>query len=322
MEDKRTPEEFEAFENPIEPSQTMISADFTDSETRGRKEILKYLKGDKADFIRGPEEKENIGEGRQEQGNVEKGLTAFIDSGGEGIDLAFEEICMVYGIAYIFTKYDYPPYIVCKEKELYETLGYAGKFGGWQRRDLRKALENLSKKNLPLYWKEHNCRWLTYDSLIKLAWGVWDDGEFQEIPSRENFELYRIELNKRLFGRIEENFRLVNPDIGREIREYRRKHNKRATKYDIRLYGFLIHKNETPIKRNYLKLASGPMLMDGLIRQKGKRWIRDRLNNIYEMYCHLGYLTGFKLDQAGTRYKIDVLHLNHEKFYGLRGVKK
>jgi hypothetical protein len=307
MDREITPEEFETHKNPAELSQAMISADYTTSKVMGKKEAFWYLDCNRLDYTRGEKTKEE--------------LTIFLNNGGEGIDLTFDETCLIYGIAYIFTKYEYPPYIECTEKQLYEALKYEKKFGGWQRRKLGRMLEDLSLKKFPLYWKEERRRWITFDSLIRLAWGIRIDEsnvEFQELPSRENFELYRIWLNERLFGRVNKNFRLVNPNIGREIREYRRMRDERPSKYDIRLYDFLLNENRRIIKRNYLKIAQAPMLMDGLIRKRRKGWIRTRLNDIYEMYYNLGYLKDFKIDQAGTRYEVDVLYLNPQKFYLLR----
>jgi hypothetical protein len=64
------------------------------------------------------------------------------------------------------------------------------------------------------------------------------------------------------------------------------------------------------------------MLMDNMIRNRKKKDIRSKLNDIYEMYCNLGYLTDFKIDQKGIRHKVDILYLNHQKFYRLRDGKK
>lgn len=316
MDHEITQEECEAHKNPSEPSRTMISADFTANKVMGRKVALEHLRsGGMVDFTKGTKEKEKT----QEE------LKTFFDDGGEGIDLTFDEACLIYGIAYLFTWHEYPSYIECTEKQLYEALKYEKKISGWQRQRLRKIIEELSLKRFPVYWIENKCRWLTFDSLIKLAWGVRtgeSNIEFKTLPTRENFELYRIELNEKLFGRVNKNFRLVDPNIGREIRDYRRKSNRKASKYDIRLYDLLLHKNESVIKRNYLKIAQAPMLMDNMIKNRKQRDIRDKLNDIYEMYYHMGYLTNFEIDQIGTRYKVDVLYLNPEKFYQLQDVKK
>ena len=318
MEYNITQEEYEAHENPAELSRAKISADYTASKTMGRKEAFKYLQSGMVDFTKGKEK-------------TQEDLETFLNNGGKGIDLTFGEACLIYGIAYIFTKYDPPPpYIECTEKELYRALRCEKKFDGRQKQKLGRTLEGLSKKEFPFYWNETKkigdervrTRWLTFDSLIKLAWGIWNDGEFQETPSKENFEIYRIQLNEKLFGRVNKNFRLLDPNIGKEIRDYRRKRNGRASKYDIRLYDLLLNENRTVISRNYLKIAQAPMLMDDLIRNRKKRDIRSKLNDIYEMYCALGYLVDFKINQAGTYCEKDVLYLNPEKLYGLRGVKK
>ena len=313
-------EQLEAHKNPAELSRAKISADYVANKVMGRKEARKHLDFDK---VKGTEEKEK----------TQEDLKTVLNNGGKGIDLTFGEACLIYGIAYLFSQYEpHPPHIACTEKELYQALRDERKFDGRQRQRLGDTLEDLSKKEFPLYWTEYQMvegkkvktKWITFGSLFELAWGFWDDGEFQETPSRENFELYRIELNEKIFGRIDQSFRMVDPNIGREIRKYRKKQkrNGRASKYDIRLYDLLLNQNKAVITRNYLRIAQAPMLMDNMIKNRKQRDIRDQLSDIYKMYYHMGYLTNFKIDQMGTRHKVDVLYLNPEKFYGLRDVKK
>lgn len=293
-----------------EPQRTRISANFTANKLMGRKEALHFFEIDRIY----PHQDSTI--------NTKEELAAFLNKGGEGIDLTFEEACMIYGIANIFTEYDYPDYVECTEKQLIKAMRYDKNLSGWQRQRFRGMLEDLSKKRFPIYWNyDGDWRCLTFDTLIKLAWGVRSrDGceEFKTLPTRENFTRYKIAFNKGLVEKIGRNFRLGDPNIGKEIREHRKRKGERPSKYDIRFYYLLLGENREIIKRNYLKTAQAPMLMDHYIRGRKFKLIRAKLNSIYKMYHDLGYLLSYLVEQQGSRYPIDIFRLNPEKFYKLR----
>lgn len=303
-------DEKELLKSTPEHQKTRISANFTANKLMGRKEALHFFEIDRIY----PHQNSKI--------NTKEELAAFLNKGGEGIDLTFEEACMIYGIANIFTEYDYPDYVECTEKQLNKAMRCDKNLSGWQRKRLRGTLEGLSNKRFPIYWTDRDeWRWLTFDTLIKLAWGVRSrDGceEFKTLPTRENFTRYRITFNKGLVERIRRNFRLGDPNIGKEIREYRKRKGERPSKYDIRFYYLLLGENRKVIKRNYLKIAQAPMLMDHYIRGRKFKLIREKLNSIYKMYHNLGYLLDYLIEQQGSRYLIDIFSLNPEKFYKLR----
>lgn len=295
--------------NPSEPHKTKVSANLTTNKLMGRKQALQYLKNDRIDPYGSNKIKEEV--------------VAFLNNGGEGIDLTFEETCMIYGIANIFTKFDYPDYVECSERELYKAMKYDKNLSGWQRQRLRKIVEDLSNKKFPIYWTEGDgWRWLTFDTLIKLAWGIESEEgrvEFiKSLPTRNNFTRYKIAFNKMLIGNMHKNYRLGEPNIGKEIKEYRKSKKGRPSKYDIRLYDLLLNENKRVIKRNYLKMAQAPMLMDHYIRERKFKLIRKKLNSIYKMYKELGYLLDYEIDIKGAKNRIDVFYLNPDKFYRLR----
>ena len=307
---EKTKEEREMLDNLPEPHRTKVSANYTANKLMGRNQIFKHLEK-KVDYY--------------QQEKIRDEAKAFLNNGGEGIDLTFDEACMIFGIARIFTKYDYPNNVEFPKKELYRALNYDNNLSGWQRQRIKRTLEHLAEKRVPIYWTERDgYRWLTFDTLIKLAWGIeTEEGgiEFESSPTRQNFTRYKLALNKRLFGNIPRNFRLANPEIGREIREYRKNRGERSSKYDIRLYDLLLGENKSPIKRNYLKIAQAPMLMDHYIRERKLSIIREKLNSIYQMYTDIGYLKHVEIDQKGSKKDIDILYLNPERFYQLRGNK-
>lgn len=291
---------------------TKVSANFTANKLMGRNQIFEHLEKNLVDY--------------NQQEKIKNEAEAFLNNGGEGIDLTFDEACLIYGITNIFTKLDYPEFIEFPRKELYRALNYDNNLSGWQRQRIKRTLENLSEKRFPIYWNEEDgWRWLTFDTLIKLAWGEkTGDGNkgSESFPTRENFANYKLALNKHLFGNINRNFRLVNPEIGREIRDYRKNRRERSSKYDIRLYDLLLGENKSPIRRNYLKIAQAPMLMDHYIRERKFSYIRKKLNSIYQMYYDLEYLKNIEIDKKGSKYEVDILRLNPERFYQLRGKKE
>jgi len=297
-------------------TKTKIPASYTANRLMGRKEIERYLENDRID----PCKNERV---QKEE------IALFLNNGGEGIDLSFEEECLIYGIANLFSNNDYPEYIECTEKELFKALKNNKKPCGWERQKRRKMLENLSNKRFPIYWSEEEgnriWRWLTYDVLIKLAWGIETENgnlEFKPFPTKENFSRYKIAFNEKLIGRLRNNFRLGNPDIIREIREYRKGQGKKASKYDIRFYYLLLHENKKVIKRNYLKIAQAPLLMRRYIKDRKFKFIREKINSIYRMYADLGYLSNYYINHEGARYNVDILILNPDKFYRLRDEKE
>ncbi|MFC2164028.1 hypothetical protein ACFLT2_03400 [Acidobacteriota bacterium] len=294
---------------PSEPFQAVISADYTSNRLVGRKTIQWHINNKRLDFEKGNQIKED--------------LIAFLNNGGEGIDLTFDEANMIFGIAYLFTKYEYPQYLECTDGQLFTAMKYKKNLSGWQRQRLRGTLERLSKKKFPMYWTEGKFRipWMTFDTLFNLessfqtgngVSGNQDDHE----SSKRN--LYRISLNKILFGRLSNNFRMLDPFIGRKIRDYRKALAQRPTEYDLRLYDLLLQENKRIVRWNYLKIAQAPMLMDKYIRQRKIKYIRDKLNDLYRMYCDLGYLLDFKIEQPGTKNTVDILYINPDKFYKLR----
>jgi len=297
------------------PHKTKISANFTANYLIGREHKQLLLK---KNMVRTDSDDVGIE-------STIADLTTFFNDGGEGIDLTFEEACMLHAIAKIFTKYDYPNEIECSKGQIFEAMGCGGNLSGHQRQRLRKVLENLADKKFPIYWSEKDrdggrYKWLTYDSLIKLAWGVDEDsGKDSHLsPSRSNFSHYKLAFNRMFIGPWKDGFRLAESNIGNEIRIYKKARGGRPSKYDLRFYYLLIGENKEIVKRNYLKIAKNPMLMDHLIKQRKCRFIREKLDSIYEMYKELGYLLSYEINKKGAKDWVDVFYLNPEKFYRLR----
>jgi len=293
---------------------TKFSAFYTENRILGREEAEKCLQADR------------IGDPWHKNKGANEEIEVFLNKGGQGMDLTFDEEHLIHGIASIFTMYDYETnYIECTERGLMKAMRCEKNLSGWKRQDYRRALESLSNKKFPIYWTERSgWRWVTFDTIIKLAWGVKiKDGnlEFKNVPTRKNFSRYRIAFNKLLVGTLTKNFRLANPEIFNEIREYKARINKKPSKYDIRFYYLLLHENKQEIKRNYLKIARAPMLMEHLIKDRKFKELRDRLNSIYRMYYDLRYLSNYHIDYEGAKHNIDILYLNKEKFYQFRDEK-
>lgn len=237
-------------------------------------------------------------------------LISYFDNGGQGLGFTFRECNVIFGIANIFTQKGFPNEIECTCRELYRAAGYGSNPGGGLRQATRQILKALGKKRYPFFWTERNdnWKWLTYENLFKI----------ESIASSK----YRIKWNEKFMGRLHRNYRLADPDIFRRIRGYKQEIGKNPSKYDIRLYDLLLLENSNLIKRNYLVLATAPMLMDHYIQERKLAYIRKKLEGIYRMYAELGYLSNFYLDRDGARHKQDFLILNKNSYYKLREVYK
>jgi hypothetical protein len=254
-------------------------------------------------------------------------LSTCLESGSGGLDLTFDQESILLGIATLFTKYEAILEVECTKNELFAAAGCDNPSGG-QRKRLEEALVKMADDRFPIYWVERDkdgrrFKWITYDALIKLAYGI--EQKYSNVgikPSKERFTHFKISYNSMFIGDWAEGYRLFESSICKEIREYRSKRNKRPSKYDIRFFYLLIGENRTPLKRNYLKIARNPMLMEHYIKQRKYKFIRNKLNDIYQMYKDLGYLLGFQIEQKGSVGLLDVFYLNPERFHGLRTPKK
>lgn len=150
--------------------------------------------------------------------------------------------------------------------------------------------------------------------------------EYKRNPKRylkdEHFSRYKILINPILIVSIDNYFRLAMADIPKEIAEYKAARGERPSKYDLRFYSLLLNENTAIIRRNYLKIAQAPLLMQDYIDQSRFSLIKQIQLKIYEMYKDLGYLLDFETDQPGTKKRQDVFYLNPEKFPKLRKEKK
>lgn len=272
---------------------------------------------------------------------TKKEIKFFIEHGGEGVDLSFEEERLIFGIMKINTKEGYSGIIEITKGELYDSQGYPrdkrGSISGYQRAKIDNMLMKLTKTSFPMWryvkvgkdkrgqpvWRPEK----TFYPLIRTIWIYRNikNNELKEYnrnpkrhPKDEQFDHYQILINPILAVSVDEYFRLGMADIPKEISEYRTSKNQIASKYDLRFYSLLLNENREEIRRNYLKIAQAPLLMQDQIDQKRFARIRQIQLKIYKMYKDLGYLLDFKTDQPGTKLRQDIFYLNPEKFHRLR----
>ncbi len=271
-----------------DPENIKISADFTRNFLISRKSAIKYFKDGTIAHVNRAQIKEN--------------MKVYYKGGWEGLDLDLERYRIIMGITYLSTKFKHPEFIECSLSEIYRAAQYKANLSGGQRQRLKSKLEDLSTSQYPIYGTDGNGkRNLSFGSLLNVE--------------RKECKKYVIHLNPHIFGTLDDNFRLVNPNIVQEIREY-----KKPSKYDLRFFFFLLGENNKIIKWNYLKIA-GALLMDNQINERQEKRIRERVNSLYQTFLDLGYLRDVTKNHKGVRDSYDILMLNPDKIYGLRDGK-
>jgi len=247
----------------------------------------------------------------------------------QGIELSFTTHCVLHAILHLHESLKGVGSFICNERDLYRAMKINKKTPGVKPSKIRESLEILATKKFPFLYMPQNQRveFPAFGSLIDLETEERPDKEIK--PPKGNGKSshatsrysrhYKITLNTNLFTPVKNSFRLMNPNIGSEIREYKKKHGGKPSEYDIRFYDLLVTENDQTIKRNFLDIADAPLLMRHLIKQRKEPYIRDRITKIYKLYKGLGYLEDFKLDQQGWNLRpYDILYLNPEKFYRAR----
>ena len=247
----------------------------------------------------------------------------------QGMELSFTTHCVLHAILHLHESFKDVGSFICNERDLYRAMRINKKTPSVKPSRIRESLEILATKKFPFLYIPQNQRveFPAFGSLIDLETEERPDKETE--PPKGNGKPshatprysrhYKITLNRDLFEPVQNSFRRMNPNIGSEIREYKKKHGGKPTEYDIRFYDLLVRENDQTIKRNFLDIADAPLLMRHLRKQRKELYIRDRITKIYELYKGLGYLEDYELDHQGWNLRpYDILYLNPKKFYRMR----
>jgi hypothetical protein len=240
----------------------------------------------------------------------------------QGIELNFNDHCVLYALLHLNTSFQTNGSFTCNERDLYKATKINDTDCGIKPCRVRNSLKTLATKKFPFLYipQEKQETFPGFGSLIEYEEYTVKDpspqngngGSSQPRYSRR----YRITLNEKLFTKKDNSYRVLNPNIGGEIREFYRKHGGKPSKYDIRFYDFLLWNNEQEIRKDYKELADSPLLMRNLKRER--KDIRARIVEIYELYKELGYLERYELDYPGWSKNLDILYLNPDKFHKIR----